>query len=432
MSPMRFLIVITSLLLIPVLVIAHLWIYDEDVKPGLAARALGELKKLGVKHANVRLDYLDASISGVAKDVETREKAAEAMRRLGGIHFIEKNNLIVVPSSLEARLDGTHLALSGWLPDEKNVREVRRIVAAFRPDLQIDAKKLRISPFVVVGADPAATLDERHRLMRPILASLREPASFAIQKSGATYIVTGALPTGTRQAVLEALTEALKENTGGWTIDAAKLAGGPHISEAAFTKGNGLPLFLRSFFSAPTPGTFFIDENGGPHIEAHATKQMESEWLAALRGVSGAAKVDAKLTLHPSIYQLPGYRPASEVDPETLAPAMEALKQTALHFDPATNLLAEDEETKLAALAELLVACGPALHLILSGADGAAAPENKTVHHARAEQVKAKLSALGLTASQMEVLDIGGLWAPPPPESDPVKQMSARVEIMIK
>lgn len=428
---MRFLIILTSILLIPVLVIAHLWIYDEDLKPGLANRALGELKKLDVKHANVRLDYLDATITGVAMNVETRERAAQAVRDLKGIHFAEKNNLIVVPASLEAQLDGKGLALSGWLPDEKNVREAQRIVAEFRPDLQIDAKKLRISPFVVVGTDPAIVIDARHRLMRPILDSLRQPASFAIQKSGATYVVTGSLPTGTKQAVTEALTEAVKDNTGGWAIDTSKLIGGPHISEMAFTKGNGLALFLRSFFSAPTPGTIFIDESGSPHIEAHATKQMESEWMAALRGVSGAAKVEAKLTLHPSIYQLPGYRPTSEVEPESLAPVIESLKQSAFYIDPTTNTLPEDEETKLAALAELLVACGPGLHLILSGTGGAET-ENMTTHHAHAELVKTRLAALGLAASQMEVLDLGAIWTPPPAETDPVKQMSARVEVMVK
>lgn len=424
---MRFLIVILSILLIPILVIAHLWIYDEDLKPDLAEQALDELRKLGVQHPNVRLDYLDATITGVATDVEVRERAAEAMKRMGGIHFLDKNNLIAVPASVTSQLEAGTLSLTGWLPDERNVRELLRIVSEFRPDLTIDAKKLRISPVVSLGGDPEALVTAQHRIVRPILEGLRTPASFAIEKSGGTYIVKGALPAALKKAVLE----AISDNPGGWTIDAGRLVGGAHIAEAPFTKSDGLPRFLRSYFSAPTPGTFFIDENDSPHITAHATKQMESEWIVLLRNVSGAAKVEAALTIHPSVYQLPGYQPTSEVVEGTLAPAVDALRQNALYFDPATNMLSPDEETKMAALADLLVACGPGLHLILSGTGGAAA-ETTAAHHARCEIVKSKLTTLGLTTAQMEVLDVGGLHSPAPPEADPAKQMSARVELMVK
>ena len=191
---MRFLIVVTSILLIPVLVIAHLWIYDEELKPELANHALREIRRIGIKHANVRLNCLDATISGTAADVEMRDQAAAAMRNLSGIHFLDGNNLIVVPARVEARLDGQELSLSGWLPDEKSVQTLLRIVSAFRPDLNLDAKKLRISPFVSTGIDSTTEISPSHRLVRPILASLRVPASFSIEKSGGTYAVKGFLP----------------------------------------------------------------------------------------------------------------------------------------------------------------------------------------------------------------------------------------------
>lgn len=424
---MRFLIIVLSVLLVPVLVIAHLWIYDEELKPDLAQQALAELQKLGVQHANVKLDYLDATITGVATDVEVRERAAEAMKRMGGIHFLDKNNLVAVPAGITSQLEGATLILTGWLPNEKNVTEVQQIISEFRRDLKLDAKKLRISPLVSLGGDPEAQITAEHRLMRPILERLRTPASFAIEKSGGTYVLKGALPTALKKAVIEAVTD----NPGGWTIDASKLAGGPHISESAFTKSDGLPRFLRSYFSAPTPGTFFIDDNGSPHITAHATKQMEAEWIVLLRNVSGAAKVEASLTLHPSVYQLPGYQPASEVEEGTLSPAVEALRLNPIYFDDTTNTLSAEEETKMAAVADLLVACGPGLRLILSGTGGVGT-ETAAAHHARCEMVKSKFATLGISAAQMEVLDVGGLYAPAPAGNDPAKQMSARVEVMVK
>lgn len=425
---MRFLIVLSSMLLIPVLVIAHLWIYDMELKPELANRALRELKRIGIKHSNVRLDYMDATITGTAVDAEMRDAAGRAMRAVSGIHFDDARNLIVVPARVEAEIEGSQLTLSGWLPDEKSVQALLRIVGEFRPDLKPDARKLRVSPFVSAGIDGTQELTGQHRLVRPILAGLRTQPSFSIEKSGDTYVVKGALPS---VALKEAVIEATQNNPGGWTVDTSALIGAPHVLEAAFTKSNALALFLKSYFSAPLPGTFSINPDGGPRIVAGATREMEAEWLGLLRGVSGAAKVEADLTIYPSVYLLPGYRPQSEVVEGTLAPLVDALKQTAVYFDPVTNLLPPDEETKLAALLPLLSACGPGLQIVLSGTGGSAT-ETKAAHHARSEIVKTKLAGLGLPSGQLEVLDLGALYAKPPPETDPVKQSSARVEMLVR
>lgn len=425
---MRSTIVLISFLLLPVLVIAHLWIYDEDMKPALANHALGELKRIGIQHANVRLDYLDATITGTASDVDTRELAAKTMREITGIHFIEKNNLIVVPARVSAKLEGGRLSLEGWLPDEKSVQATIRIVSEFRPDVEVEAKKLRISNYVGAGVDGEEEITPAHRLLRPILAGLRVPASFSIEKSNATYIIKGSLPSSEMKA---AVIDAVADNPGGWKIDTTALIGAPHVQQAAFTKGNALPVFLRSYFSAPTPGTFEITPDGSPRITADATRQMEAEWLALLRGVSGAAKVDARLNIVPSVYQLPGYRPESQVVEGTLAPLMEALNHASVMFDPVTNTLPEDEAARLEALAPLMTACGPGLHLILT-ASGGTVHNNATGHKASCETVKARLVALGLVASQIETADLGPLRPPRALAADAETQSGARVEMLVK
>ena len=78
-----------------------------------------------------------------------------------------------------------------------------------------------------------------------------------------------------------------------------------------------------------------------------------------------------------------------------------------------------------------MIACGPGLQIILSGTGGAAT-ESVGAHHARCEVVKARLAALGLASGQLEVADLGALHTPPPPEADPLKQSSARVEMLVK
>ncbi len=425
---MRFLIVLASIILIPVLVLAHWWIYDEELKPALASRALGELARVGITNGDVKLDNLDVTISGTAHDVEMRQRAASSVRGINGIHFVERNNLIVVPARVDARVDGQQLTLSGWLPDERSVQTVIRVVGEFRPDLTVDARTLRISPFVIASEDGTGDITPKHRLLKPILASLRTPASFAIRKSGGTYFLEGALPSA---AAKQAVIEATQDNPGGWTVDTSALIGAPHIQDAVFTKSNALPLFLKSYFSVPTPGTLSFNDDGAPRIVADATREMEAEWLALLRGVSGAAKVDAVLTIYPSVYQLPGYRAESVVADGTLTPVVDALKQTAVHFDAAANVLTPEEEAELVALAPLLVQCGPGLQLVLSGAGGGDA-ESPATHQARCEVVKARLIALGLSASQMEVLDIGALHPQAPVQVDPAKESGARVEMLVK
>lgn len=427
---MRSTIVLVSLLLLPVLVIAHLWLYDEDMKPDLAARALSELKHAGIHKPAVQLAYLDATISGIASDVEVRERAAQAVRAIKGLHYIEANNLIVVPARVAARREDARLALEGWLPDEKSVQGVIRIVGEFRPDLELDAKKLRISKFVSTGSAGAGEITAGHRLLRPILAALRVPATFAVEKAGDIYLLKGSLPS---EEMRRAVIEAVEDNPGGWKIDATALIGAPHVEQAAFTKNNALPVFLRSYFSAPTPGTLEFSADGGPRIVADATRQMEAEWIGLLRGVSGAAKVDARLNIVPSIYLLQGYRPTSEVVVGTLEPLVEALNHTGIVLDAATHMIPDEEAAKLDALAPLMMACGPGLHVVLSASGGDAAHnDSASGHKAACEAVKAKLVALGVPAAQMEIAAIGALHPQRALPPDAETQTGARVELLVK
>ena len=385
---MRFLIVILAIVLVPVLAGLHLWWYDLKLKPDLADRARRVLTKAGIKHAEVTLDWLDATIMGTAADVETRESATQAVQALAGIHLLPERNQIVVPARIEARLEEKHLYLSGWLPDERAVQSLLKIIGEFRPDLELDAKKLRVSPFVVLAGAADAPLSEQHRLVKPVLDSLKVPASFSIEKSGETYVVKGFLPTPElRQAVLD----SIQGNPGGWQIDASELNASRFVDEAVFTQSNALPVFLASYFQAPVPGTFSIDAGSGPRLSADATREMEAEWLGLLRGVSGAAKVEADLRIHPSIYQLPGYRPESVTVEGTLEPLVQTLRQTAFFFDATTGMLPPDEESKLSSLVPLITACGPGLRIILSGSNLEPDAQLPGSNRERAETVRAKL-----------------------------------------
>jgi outer membrane protein OmpA-like peptidoglycan-associated protein len=120
-----------------------------------------------------------------------------------------------------------------------------------------------------------------------------------------------------------------------------------------------------------------------------ATRQLESVWLALLRPVTGAAKVDSKFTLVPSLYHFPGYQIQSKLPPDTLDSLREALRECVIVFEPGSAQIPPLEQAKLATLASTLLAAGPSLGLVIGAHPDPAGPENaeKDISKARAEAV---------------------------------------------
>jgi len=402
---MRVFIAIIALIMIPVLILVHLVTYNDDMRPRLAAQIVADLEREGVKKAVAHLSYLDVFISGLAPSLEVRDRATEAVSRRRGVRLLSTNNRISVPVQLDMSLTEHGLLLSGWLPTEEEVQTVLKVIGSFRPDLTLDAKKLRISPHVThVGK--VTELNPNHPLLAPLIEKLRLPAALAITQKGATYEITGRVPS---DELKDAIIKTAEASAPSWKIDGQSIMSGICVTPAPFTETEPLLTFITSFFSTPTPGTFSLGAGAPAQIQSDATAEMKAEWMNLFRVLSGTQDFASDLRVFSAPYLLPGYRPQSSLSESELQPLITALAQTQIFFDPASTELADTEIEKLKALLPAMQVCGPELRLVISswGGPETEKPENQ---RARAESVKRKLADLGISKDQMEIVELGTLY----------------------
>jgi hypothetical protein len=304
---------------------------------------------------------------------------------------------------------------------------VRRLLADLRPDLVINTDELHSYPEVrwPEGLNPPFTASSP--LLKPIIDTLRVPAELHIRAKGDAIVLSGLLPDA---GLKEELVAALAEVAGARVVDPTALQASPHVLPAAFAKPQRLTAFVNSFFTLPPPRTFDIQSDGIPHLTGMATRQLESVWLALLRPVTGAAKVDVQFTLMPSQYHFPGYQIQSKLPPDTLDSLREILRDCVIMFDPGSAQIPPQEQLKLSTLASTLLAAGPRLGLVIGAHPDPAGPEKaeKNISKARADAVLSFLVEQGAPTT-----DIHAVVFDPVPAGSPAAPASPRcVELLIK
>jgi outer membrane protein OmpA-like peptidoglycan-associated protein len=415
------------LVLLPVAVGVHAWLFCRENLPSLTEEAVARLKAAGVRNPVVDVRFFDIAVTGEAPDPAARQQALAAIRTLGPLRLQPGAERIHVVTSISAKLDQNTLRLSGWLPEGDEAKNVQSLFAELRPDLMINSDELHTAPEVrwPEGVKPPLTVTSA--LLKPIIDTLRVPAELHIRAKDDDIVLSGLLPD---VALKEELVATLAEVAGARVVDPSALKASPHVLPAAFAKPERLPAFVRSFFSSPPPRSFDIQSDGIPHLEGVATRKMESTWLALLRPVTGAAKVDAHFTLMPSIYHFPGYRIQSKLPPEVIESLREALRGFVIVFDAGSAQISSQEQTKLATLASTLLAAGPALALVIGAHPDPAGPENveKAIGKARADAVMSFLVEQGVPST-----DIRAVVFDPVPAGSPSAPASPRsVELLIK
>ncbi|WP_395751167.1 OmpA family protein [Prosthecobacter sp.] len=415
------------LILLPVATGVHAWLFCRENLPVLTQEALVRLKAAGVRNPVVEIRFFDIAVTGEAPDPAAREKALASIRSLGPLRLLPAAERVHVLASLTAQLDGSRLRLSGWFPEGDEVRNVQSLLADLRPDLVIDAADLRTAAVVRWQEGIKPPLTASSALLKPIIDTLRVPAELHISARADAIVLSGMLPDTKLKGELVA---ALAEVAGARVVDPAALKASPHVLTAAFAKPELLAAFVRSFFSVPPPRSFDIQSDGIPHLKGVATRQMESAWLALLRPVTGAAKVDAQFTLVPSLYHFPEYQIQSRLMPETIDSLREALRGFVINFDAGSAQIPPVEQTKLATLAPTLLAAGPALGLVIGAHPDPAGPDSleKHIGKARADAVLSFLVEQGVPAA-----DISAVVFDPVPAGSPSAPASPRsVELIIK
>ena len=425
---MRLSLIFLMLILLPVATGLHAWLFANDEMPKLTEQALQRLREAGVRDPVVNLEFLDISVSGEAESPEAVAQALQAIRALGPLRLRDGGARLQVTARIKGVLEGDRLRISGWLPDDAGKQTVEKVVGDLRPDLKLDTSALMTASEVrwPEGLKPPLTADSA--ILKPLLEKLRVPAELHMRAEGDTISISGLLPSS---ALKEELVSALTEVAGSRVVDPSGLQASTHVMEAPFAKVEALAALARSFFKEPPPRTFDIDQSGTPRLKGTATRQLEGEWLALLRPLTGAAKVDAQLTLLPSMLHAPGYVRQSALPAETLTKVDEALRlANPITFEAGTARLMPEEQAKLASLAPALLSAGPALSLVIgahSDPTGQPAAE-KAVGKARAEAVLSFLIEQGVPSS-----DISATVFDSVPAGSPQAAPAPRcVEILIK
>ncbi|MBN8420926.1 MAG: OmpA family protein [Verrucomicrobia bacterium] len=424
---MRLSLLLFMLILLPVATGVHAWLFCRDNLPALAQEAMTRLKAAGVRDPVVDVRFFDLDVSGEAPDPPARQQALAALRTLPPLRLRPGSERIHVPASLQARLDQNTLRLSGWLPTGDETSKVQHLLAELRPDLVINIDDLHTAPEVrwPEGQKPPFTASSP--LLKPIIETLRVPAELHIHSQGDAIVLSGLLPDA---ALKEELVDTLAEVAGAREVDPTALKASPHVLPAAFAKPSLLAAFVKSFFSLPPPRAFDIQSDGIPHLTGMATRHLESMWLALLRPVTGAAKVDAQFTLMPSIYHFPGYQIQSELPPATLESLREILRGCTIVFAVGSAQISPEEQTKLATLAPALLSAGQHLGLVIGAHPDPAgsAKVEKDLGKARANAVMSFLVEQGAPTADIQAVVFDAV-----PAGSPAAPASPRsVELLIK
>ena len=416
---MRFTILLFFIALMPVMMLAHWWDFEEHRQPELRREVDKVLAGAGIQGATADLRYLDLSVSGNAPDEAAVEKVVGGLSAIPGLRLA--SNRIVIPAQIRARLDKNRLLLDGWLPDRNAVASLAAVLKRMRPDLPLETSALATSPLVRMPEGENLPFTESSPMLQPVIEALQIPSRLSIRREKDRLVVEGMLPT---PRLRDAVLEALRSGPHQLTVAADQLTTSRHALAAPFTTGNVLPDFLRSFLSTTSPGAFSIHADENPRLSADATRSLESTWLGLLRPLTRGRRADLTLTYFPSTYHFPGRRLESPLPRETLEEVQAQIAGQYFSFPAGSSTLAAAEQARIASIVPALLMAGPALRLIVGGHPDPAGDmqAERALARRRAEQVVSFLVEQGAPSSDMKAVAFdpvpaGGKHAPAQPSS---------------
>lgn len=428
---MRLLIVIACFMLVPAFSLVLEWQFDSVLRPRLEEKCRLLLDQADLRSVTVGMDHFHVRLTGLGRQPDDRDKAARLIRNVKGVVLRDADNRILVPAHLAADFDNGTLRLKGWV-DAESSRQVAMLMAArFRPEMPVLADDVKVNPHVVMG--PAVEIDSMKvpSKLADFLNSVRPPSSLSVVNENGILRLKGYLPSETLRGQVIA---AIQAKPWEWPVEASKLYANTHAAQAPFTKGDSLVNFLKRFADSPTPGDFSIDLRNGPRFKALATPPMEAEWRRLLLPLSGAGKVQAEVTLLPSLMHFPGFVPQSPIARESLVQVRAILRAQAIHFDRGSARLVPSEQTKLGPLVFAVQMAGPEAKFVVAGYDepgGEPGGAGGRLRAGRADAVRAVLIQMGVSKDVLEVQGFDAVRSPGV-ISEEMRRQSRRVELLVK
>ena len=428
---MRLLVIVTALLLVPVFALVLEWRFDAVQRPALEEQCRLLLDKADVRAVTATLDHFNVRLAGLGRKPDDRDIAADVIHRIKGLRLSDEDNRVVVPAQITADFEGQALKLKGWVDSESSRQMAITMAARFRPEMLVSADEVRVNSHVVMGAETEIDGLKTPAKLADFLNSIRPPSALIVKNEDGAFRLSGYLPSETLRAQVIASIQAKPWE---WPVEATKLYANVHAVDAPFASGEALPTFLQRFFDSPSPGEFSIDARNGPHMKAYATPSMEADWRRLLLPLSGSAKVQADITLLPSLMHFPDFRPQSPVDAAMLARLRAIFRAQTIHFDKSSARLVPSEQAKLGPLVFAINAAGPEARFIVAGYDepgGEAGGARGKLRTGRAEAVRNALVQMGVMRGVLEIQGFDAVRSPGV-ISEEVRRESRRVELLVK
>lgn len=402
---MRFLLIIITLILLPVLVLLHRFHFNQKMQGLLVSQVRQALSDpmFDDVRLKARIDYMDVVLSGAVSDLAAREEARQRIiQSVSGVRCREEDNHIQIPAKLDGKIEGERLTLSGCLHDEATLRDFTALLKVTRPSLIIQNKEVVISSYVTALNEPLKKNEGVSAFFQPVWGLIRVPAALKITKQGNTIRAAGMLPgTKLREAVIEAALGTKIETM----LDAKDLLAGPYVSQAPFTRVETLPDFIAALLSSQENTAFEADANG-ISFSANVTEALYESWKPLLSKLGNEITLKPDLRFFPSIYHLPGYKAVSKIDPEVLKSLGNSFQQWSVQFETNSFAVATPEMPKIDAAGKAILAAGPLLKLILAAHPdtGIDLKTAQALARKRAEAVVAQFIDRGLSAQALEIV----------------------------
>ena len=150
---------------------------------------------------------------------------------------------------------------------------------------------------------------------------------------------------------------------------------------------------------------------GRLHLTGSATPGLRGDWLAEASPVVGKDRVSASFEIYPSTYHLPRYEPEAVLDAVTRDSLQQALRESAIFFEPGESAISPSEAKKIANMARAILTYGKGVEFVIGvlKTRSAATEEERHLQADRVEAVMRLLIEYGVKYEQFDVVEFSAV-----------------------
>ncbi len=408
--------------------------FRKKLKPALEKEANKTLSDLKIKNASTSLEKLDATISGIALDEESRENARNTVDNLNGIRVKKEDNLIKVINQLNIAKVEKNITFSGLVDNKastysnsisKNlngytlqhdsIREEEYVLKSDYLDNPSFGKwvtKFIAAPgdrsINVVGQDITLTGQATANVEKKWLSDLSFLGFQPISQLEKIQPTIGNLKI-TKQNFKVIASGDVSENYPVNKLDTKwdkSITTSPFTEVSKVAKGGAFFAFIGNYFKNEGDRSLELKGNN-IHLSGYATPFMNQRWMRNLNSLGFNTKNN--LELFPSPLHFPNYKVMSNLSEVELKRVSNALTGCDIYFDLGKSDVREDQLYKVETIATIIKSTKNNANFALGGhTDSTGNAEfNKKLSSDRAQSVINLLKQKGINPKSLSIVTFG-------------------------